>query len=120
MKQVLFVFFVILIIVIAAGLVKLRQSTDRIFAEKVAVATPTITPTPMLKSVSAADVHTSLFVPYWTVTTKKIDTSGYDDVIYFGVSANSTGIVTTDSAYKTLKSFLKLTKSTPNTLLAIE
>jgi len=61
----------------------------------------------------------SLFVPYWSFTTKDIDTADFDSVIYFGVSANTKGIDTTESGYTKLAQFNRSVPADMKKLLTV-
>ncbi len=75
-------------------------------------STPTMTP--IIQSTSS-----SLFVPYWSFINKKINTSGFDTVIYFGISADKNGIDTSDLGYKKISQFNKLIPVNTHTLLTV-
>ena len=61
--------------------------------------TPSPTPVP----------HTqSLFIPYWADVTGNETFDGYDRLIYFGLTANRSGIVTSDQGYTKFDAFLQL------------
>ncbi|MBP9719519.1 MAG: hypothetical protein KBD46_03540, partial [Candidatus Levybacteria bacterium] len=62
---------------------------------------------------------TSIFVPYWSFTTKKIDTKDLDIIIYFGISADENGIDKTDAGYTKLSQFNKLLPAQTETLLTV-
>lgn len=47
-----------------------------------------------------------LFVPYWSMNDKPIDSS-FDKYVYFGVTADENGINTQDPGYKNIKQFVK-------------
>lgn len=63
------------------------------------------------ESVKDADISESLkeeymFVPYWTIDTDLISAPS-DNLIYFGIAADNTGIDTNEVGYKNLSSFVK-------------
>src|SRR5258708_40042657 len=46
-------------------------------------------PPTMIPSVAiAASVAKTLIVPYWAVTQQQIDTTGYNQIVYFGITTN--------------------------------
>lgn len=58
--------------------------------------TPTIIPSQITNKI--------LFVPYWTMQNGIAD--GYNEYIYFGIVPDSTGVVTSESGYQNIPSFL--------------
>lgn len=50
-------------------------------------------------------IKTSLFVPYWTLTNEKIDSSGFESFIYFGIKPDKQGISMTETEAKNLEKF---------------
>ncbi|MGE5041507.1 MAG: glycosyl hydrolase family 18 protein [Candidatus Levyibacteriota bacterium] len=50
--------------------------------------------------------ETYIFVPYWTID-KDVSFTPYENLIYFGVSVNQSGVDHEDQGYKALPSFLK-------------
>lgn len=76
------------------------------------VAPPTITPVTQKMS-------TALFVPYWSLTNAKIQKGDFDTLIYFGISANSSGIDTDDLGYKKLSEFTRLLPANTPTVLTV-
>lgn len=77
------------------------------------------TKTQEIKSSVTKKPTTSLFVPYWTVGTRRIDDKDYDRIMYFGLSVNEKGIDTEDAGYKKINSFLKLTDTNKERFLVI-
>jgi len=61
----------------------------------------------------------AIFIPYWTLSQKKIDSSAYDSVIYFGITANANGIVSTESGYKDISLFKNSISSPHKKLLTV-
>lgn len=59
-----------------------------------------------------------LFVPYWTFGST-IEDSEYDEIVYFGVTADKDGIDTSDDGYKKLDDFILYTDSGKKRLLAV-
>lgn len=68
-------------------------------------ATPSLAPLPTTVPVAR---RASLFIPYWSELTENDLFDGYDRLIYFGLTANRQGIVTTDPGYKNYQTFLNL------------
>lgn len=60
--------------------------------------------------------RTTLFVPYWTLDGKTLPTD-YDQLVYFGITADTNGIDTTEPGYKNISHFSK--EAQQPTLLAI-
>lgn len=61
----------------------------------------------------------ALFVPYWTFGSDKIDSSGFNELIYFGVAADSNGIDQEDPGYAKIQDFMAASDSSQKRLLAI-
>lgn len=59
----------------------------------------------------------SLFVPYWSIGTENIQ--GYDELIYFGISANENGIDKKDKGYTNISQFLKITNKVEKKFLTV-
>lgn len=72
-------------------------------------------------SPATAKIHVTktLFIPYWTVGSQQINTSEYNQLVYFGVSVNVHGIATQEDGYKNIDQFLTLTNRKSKRLLAI-
>ncbi|MBI2443030.1 MAG: hypothetical protein HYV40_03950 [Candidatus Levybacteria bacterium] len=77
------------------------------------VSDPVVTTGP---SVAQEKVTRSLFVPYWTVSNAQIDTSGYDTVIYFGITPTLEGIDENEMGYKKLALFQQHVRSSDRLL----
>src|SRR5258708_6288236 len=73
----------------------------------------TITP-----NISVSHISKTLFVPYWTIN-KTMNISGYDRIIYFGITANTTGIIREDPGYINIDRFLLATTSGAKRLLGV-
>lgn len=50
----------------------------------------------------------SIFIPYWSFSTEDIDAADFDNIIYFGIAANTQGIDTNEIGYKKLVQFTNL------------
>lgn len=72
-----------------------------------------ITTTPVPVSIS----HTALFVPYWTLSSG-IEKS-YSEYIYFGITANTEGIVHNEAGYTGIPTFTKNVPATSKKILGI-
>lgn len=107
MKQFFFWIFVVVLLSISSFLLftQREQHTNSFKFEKSVQApiTPTVRP--------ISHVTKTLFVPYWAVG-QKVNTSGYDQLIYFGITANTTGIATNDPGYSSIDHFFAATSST--------
>lgn len=68
------------------------------------------TPTPI--------ASTALFVPYWTLSSTDA-LSNYTQLIYFGITANTTGIDTQEDGYKNLSKFTQLVPAHAHKLLTL-
>jgi len=78
--------------------------------------TPSVTPTPS-RTIVQGKPQKLLFVPYWGLTSQKLP-SDYDQLVYFGITANTQGIDTQEDGYKDLNVFVK--RATNNkTLLTV-
>lgn len=64
---------------------------------------PTTTPPALLKNQKET---VSLFIPYWEVSDKPIDSTNYSRLIYFGIVPSKNGIDKTGDGYKKLPQFL--------------
>lgn len=78
-----------------------------------------VLPSPMPTTAVVQKASESLFVPYWSFSSKDIDTADFDSVIYFGVSANTKGIDTTDSGYTKLAQFNELVPTNTEKFLTV-
>lgn len=58
-----------------------------------------------------------LFVPYWSLGNKKIESNKYDYLVYFGVTADENGIDKKDQGFIKIDEFIKL--SDKNNFLAV-
>lgn len=107
MKKIfLFVCFVILIVF----LIRVQQPSSS--PEQHAVRTKVlVTPSPQAQVVNTAKTK-ALFVPSWTVPHEQIDVSGIDSIIYFGITADETGIVH-DDGYTSLSDFTQVVQGKP-------
>ncbi|MBU3978851.1 hypothetical protein KKE68_04080 [Patescibacteria group bacterium] len=79
----LFIFAGIVLLIIVS-IIAFKNKVKKDFAQPVNIPTP-------LSSLMSSPVITgtktrlSLFVPYWTLTGDKIETDGFDKIIYFGI-----------------------------------
>lgn len=49
----------------------------------------------------------SIFVPYWSISGEELDVDTYDELIYFGVTADKNGIDKKETGYTRIDSFLQ-------------
>ncbi len=68
--------------------------------------------------VVASSSQTILFVPYWTMDGKAIS-SQYAQAVYFGITANTSGIDTEEDGYKGISQFVQSVSPSQRTILAI-
>ena len=64
-------------------------------------------------------VSRSVFVPYWSLDQEKIDISGYDKIIYFGITASYNGINKSEQGYSNLRKFNSIIPEKKEKLLAL-
>lgn len=69
-------------------------------------------------SAPAAKRTTTLFVPYWTLSNKPLP-ENYDTLVYFGITANESGIDTQEDGYKNLQKFFNFVAPHQKTLLTV-
>jgi spore germination protein len=79
---------------------------------------PKSLPTPTALPVSQAP-SSALFIPYWSFGTQKLSIDTFDTVLYFGVSANTSGVDTQDIGYKKLEQFMHVAPSQSKKLLVV-
>jgi spore germination protein YaaH len=118
MKRILFVLLCILLIGgFAAKALKDKLNHD--LSQPVSV--PTQTPSPIPTTVtSLSGGAQSLFVPYWTLKNEPIDTSGFDTLIYFGITPAEIGINTSEPGASNIERFRSsLADSTKTKLLTL-
>jgi len=108
MKRALFLTGLILLLVLLGTITlstakkKLKSDLDKPLVLTEQKPTPTKTKGRPLEKRSAA----SLFIPYWTLG-GELDASGYDELIYFGITPTTSGIDTSDEGYQKLGTFVK-------------
>ena len=76
--------------------------------------TPSVTEQP-----NQTIAKTSLFVPYWSLSSQQTVPTTYDTYLYFGIQATRSGIDTAEAGYINLPLFLSATPSNSNKLLVI-
>lgn len=84
----------------------IRNHTLRVLSEDVAIPVATVTPTPSLQA--ATKESRSLFVPYWTLE-PQLDTTGYDTLLYFGITPDRGGINRKEPGYMSIAKFTAAT-----------
>lgn len=60
-----------------------------------------------------------LFVPYWTMDNRAIDSKAFDSLIYFGIAPGSDGIDKKDAGYKNISKFNREASPSAEKLLAV-
>ena len=87
--------------------------------QKINVISPnsrlTVTPS---KSLVQQDLKRSIFVPYWTLK-NDLDMDGFDEVFYFGITANMQGIDKDDQGYKAIDRFIGKVEINKKKLLVV-
>ncbi len=94
-----FVLAVIVIIIRLQEIERLKKHQESISARNY----PSVTP--IKKKLNAEKL---LFVPYWSFDNEKIGSSGFDKLIYFGISVDKNGINKNDIGYLKVGEFSKL------------
>lgn len=112
MRRFIFSICVIVLILVAAFFL----STSKEPGKKNNVASSFLSPTTTIQPRKA--IKKTLFVPYWTMN-GTIDTSGYDNIVYFGINADKNGIETNEIGYKNMSNFLSNTSSGKKRLLGV-
>lgn len=79
---------------------------------------PNATNTPKPSQSPVQKATTALFVPHWSFTSA-INADKFDQVFYFGIAANETGINTQESGYKKLTQFADATKGKQKILVVV-
>jgi spore germination protein YaaH len=118
-----FVIFILLVAILGAGsyegLKYFRSFTRHELAQIVPTTSlPSPTAIPTVAQSQQSEVS-ALFVPYWSLTSKTPDFSVYNELIYFGVEANESGLDTSESGYTSLQKFLSQAKNVPKKTLAL-
>lgn len=108
---------IVLLIVVSAFLFLrvLKSIVGRDLAQP--VYEPAAKPSPTIVIDQLKQIHTSVFVPSWTVDT--IDDASFDQYIYFGISPTKEGIDTTASE-KELATFSQSVPEGKKTLLTLQ
>lgn len=96
---------------------KPQTSQKRISTKISSIIMPAISPS-SASPVNIA-VTKTLFVPYWTMGKDIIDITGYDQLVYFGVTVDTNGINTDDQGYKNLDTFFAKTTTSSKRLLGV-
>lgn len=98
------------LLILVAGLYFFSQRNS--FINKSKAPLKNISPTielaiPQQNSEDPVASSKSIFVPYWSITGSDLDVDEYDRLIYFGISANSRGINTSEVGYTSLQEFVE-------------
>lgn len=78
---------------------------------------PTLSPTRTIRT--ATQEETSIFVPYWSLSSRNPSFSEYDELIYFGITPTVKGIDTDEMGYKSLKRFIRMAGEKKKTSLTL-
>ncbi|MBI4097198.1 MAG: hypothetical protein HY428_02165 [Candidatus Levybacteria bacterium] len=78
---------------------------------------PTLSPTRTIPK--ATQEKTSIFVPYWSLSSRNTSFSEYDELIYFGITPTVKGIDTDEVGYKSLKRFIRMAGEKKKTSLTL-
>ncbi len=118
MKKFLFLAFILA----AASLFAfktIRQNVKSDLAQPVVLPAPTPIPTEVVKDIKGARITRSLFVPYWSLDSKKIDTVGFDKILYFGITPGTNGINKTEAGYTGMDKFVSAVPAGHQTELVV-
>jgi len=89
------------------GVLFLSQTIFRTTSTKTIVPTsPSLTPLGKSTIRVPQKEYQYLFVPYWSLTGKKIPSDSYDELIYFGIAPDEKGLNTSEIGYKNIDKFL--------------
>ena len=73
-----------ILLLLIGGIFAFKNKVKKDLAQPVNI--PTIIPSVTASAViTGTKTRLSLFVPYWTLTDEKIETDGFDKIIYFGI-----------------------------------
>jgi len=78
-----------------------------------------VSPNPAKESNTLLSQKIFVFIPYWTFTDSLTGIEEYDQLIYFGVSADENGINTQDEGYTKLATFAKIAPTDKERILTI-
>ena len=109
MKRFFFFWFCFCFLVFAFRTIKNKVRQD--LTQVVPYPSISVLPTAVLKQGKVGTQHKSLFVPYWTLTNKQIDSTDYDQLIYFGITPNDNGIDEKELGFVQIAKFQKLTSN---------
>lgn len=85
-------------------LLKNKVRTDVNQAATITLPSPTQEPTVQVQKGNSG-VRQGIFVPYWAVSDQPLAVTAYNDVIYFGVAASSSGNLEQDAGLATVTKF---------------
>lgn len=109
--------FSILLILLITALVVSQMTSRKIETGKLPQKIEkNVKPTP---STGYLPPHSSIFVPYWDLPLSDLDSGKYDNIIYFGVSANTNGVDTNEVGYRNIEAFLTAVPSDKKKLLTL-
>lgn len=112
MRRFIFIICVLVLIIVASYFLTISEPSVRKITKSYLPLSPTVTHIvnkPMTKT---------LFVPYWTMS-GHVDSSGYDQLVYFGITADKNGIDETEIGYKSLTNFMNSTDAHKKRLLGV-
>ncbi len=113
MRKIIVLFFV----VVLGGILLTAALKKKLYSDLDApVIVPTVTSTVPIRNQKET---ISLFVPYWSLGRTTIETTSYDDIIYFGVIPTLTGLDTRETGYKSIDAFISSTKDSKKRYLAL-
>jgi len=117
-------FLLVIILLLGLGFFAfktIREGVRKDLAQPIPLPSTTSIPTSPLKQVkgvSNVQVSKSLFVPYWTINSGKIDGS-FDKFLYFGITPGSDGIDKKESGFVGLSKFLTAVPNQGNKQLVV-
>ncbi|HSW89188.1 MAG TPA: glycosyl hydrolase family 18 protein [Candidatus Saccharimonadales bacterium] len=94
-------------------------STGKPSEKKLVIPLISHAPTTAISSMPVHKITKTIFIPYWTMGESPIDSSNYNQIVYFGISANKDGIDQNEIGYKSISNFLKITNSQAKRLLGV-
>lgn len=109
----------ILVILIVAFYLYVNNSTVIPGTGKSFLVAPVPSPSPTQSFAKPTTTTKTLFVPYWALGNKTIDSKDYQALVYFGITADKNGIDQSDTGFQQLKLFLKDTDPEKKRLLGV-
>ena len=115
-------FFIFLLLFLLGGILLVQGIKEKIkhdLSQPVILPSSVATPAPSVKHIADAQVRTSLFVPYWTVSSQLKEEKAYDAFIYFGVLPGASGIAAAEPGIQDVGTFLASLPADTNPLLTL-